>query len=306
MTIAKPLIAGSGQQFFRVSADCTWANRCAAIQVYSVTLEGKRTIDHAQCQVKFFDRDLVGSEFRRNSYLIRRSIDGLEKKAESGRAHRMQRRMVYKLFSSLVDYDNDFRSMKEVILDSDEYEATALVKFQGPQGDFYRSPYWIDSLGHLSGFVMNANDATDSESQVFVNHGWEFMRCLKDFSPDATYRTYVKMQPLKGSIWAGDVYIFDGDEIVGISGGIRVCFSFIVYASSREALVPSPRAQDLEHRSPSAEPADSKPASQAAKSAYYRTQAAKQERAHPWPSVRCQRSAWYSCVRGWVAGERTD
>lgn len=130
--------------------------------------------------------------------------------------------MVYKLFSALVDYDVNYKSIEEVILDSEHYEATALVKFQAPPGNFYHNPFWIDSLGHLSGFVMNANDATDSKNQVFVNHGWDSMRCLKEFSSDVTYRTYVRMQPWQNSIWAGDVYIFDGDDIIGVFGGVKV------------------------------------------------------------------------------------
>ena len=222
MTVSKPLIATGQQQPFRVSASTNWSSNCATIQVYSVTTEGKRTIDHAQCRVDFFDRRSAEQEFKRIQYLIKRSIESLERKAETGTSHRLQRGMVYKLFSALVDYDDNFKSIREVILDSSEYEATARVRFQGSGGNFHRSPYWIDSLGHLSGFVMNANDATDSANNVFVNHGWESMRCLKDFSPDTDYFTYVKMQPWKGLMWAGDVYIFEGDNIIGVSAGIKV------------------------------------------------------------------------------------
>jgi naphtho-gamma-pyrone polyketide synthase len=130
--------------------------------------------------------------------------------------------MAYKLFAALVDYDNNYKSMQEVILDSEQYEATARVKFQAEAGSFHRNPFWIDSLGHLSGFVMNANDATDSKNNVFVNHGWDSMRCLKKFSADATYQTYVKMQPWQGTIYAGDVYVFEGDDIVAVYGGVKV------------------------------------------------------------------------------------
>jgi hypothetical protein len=69
---------------------------------------------------------------------------------------------------------------------------------------------------------MNASDATDSKNTVFVNHGWDSMRCLKKFDPNVTYRTYVRMQPWQNSIWAGDVYLFDGDDIVAVYGGVKV------------------------------------------------------------------------------------
>jgi len=221
MVVPKPMIAKGGKQLFRVSATAHWAEEYAQVQVWSVTPEGKKIIDHAYCQVKFFDTSAAELEWKRNAYLILRSIKQLQESTESGEAHRMKRGMVYKLFASLVDYDENFKSIREVILDSDQHEATALVKFAAPPGNFHRNPFWIDSIGHLSGFIMNASDTTDSKNQVFVNHGWDSMRCLKKFDPSVTYRTYVRMQPWQNSIWAGDVWMFDGDDIVAVYGGVK-------------------------------------------------------------------------------------
>ncbi|GAB1193046.1 hypothetical protein APSETT444_002248 [Aspergillus pseudonomiae] len=221
MVVPKPLIAKGGEQLFRVSATANWAEKKASVQVYAVNADGKKTVDHAHCTVKFFDTSASELEWKRISYLVKRSIDSLHQNVETGEAHRIQRGMVYKLFSALVDYDDNYKSIREVILDSDNNEATARVKFQAPPGNFHRNPFWIDSFGHLSGFIMNASDATDSKSQVFVNHGWDSMRCLKKFSPDVTYRTYVRMQPWQNNIWAGDVYIFEGDDIIAVFGGVK-------------------------------------------------------------------------------------
>lgn len=221
MMVPKPLIAKGGKQLFRVSATANWAEENAKVQVWSVTPEGKKILDHATCNIKFFDPSPYGLEWKRSSYLIKRSIEHLQESTISGQAHRMKRGMVYKLFASLVDYDENYKSMREVILDSEQHEATALVKFEAPPGNFHRNPFWIDSIGHLSGFIMNASDNTDSKNEVFVNHGWDSMRCLKKFDPSVTYRTYVRMQPWKDSIWAGDVYMFEGDDIVAVYGGVK-------------------------------------------------------------------------------------
>ncbi|KAJ5148914.1 hypothetical protein N7448_000492 [Penicillium atrosanguineum] len=204
MVVPKPMIAKGGKQLFRVSATANWADEHALIQVWSVTPEGKKIIDHAHCHVKFFDTSVAEAEWKRNTYLIKRSIEHLQESTESGEAHRMKRGMVYKLFASLVDYDENYKSIQEVILDSEQHEATALV-----------------NIGHLSGFIMNASDATDSKNQVFVNHGWDFMRCLKKFDPKVTYRTYVRMQPWQNSIWAGDVWMFEGEDVVAVYGGVK-------------------------------------------------------------------------------------
>ncbi|KAL2811319.1 hypothetical protein BJX63DRAFT_277187 [Aspergillus granulosus] len=221
VSVPKPLIAKTGKELFRVSATANWANKSASVQVWSVTPEGKKLLDHASCEVKFFDCAASEMEWKRSSYLIKRSIELLEENVTTGDAHRLKRGMVYKLFSTLVDYDENYQSIREVILDSENHEATARVKLQAPLANFHRNPYWIDSFGHLSGFIMNASDGTDSKNQVFVNHGWDSMRCLKKFSPDVTYRTYVRMQPWRDSIWAGDVYIFEGDDIVAVYGGVK-------------------------------------------------------------------------------------
>ncbi|KAJ5795215.1 hypothetical protein N7457_001814 [Penicillium paradoxum] len=221
VVVPKPLIAKGGKQLFRVSATANWADEIAHVQVWSVTPEGKKILDHATCEIKFFDPSTYELEWKRSSYLIKRSIEHLQESTITGQAHRMKRGMVYKLFASLVDYDENYKSIREVILDSEEHEATALVKFEAAPGNFHRNPFWIDSIGHLSGFIMNASDNTDSKNQVFVNHGWDSMRCLKKFDPSVTYRTYVRMQPWKDAIWAGDVYLFEGDDIVAVYGGVK-------------------------------------------------------------------------------------
>ncbi|OOQ85606.1 Conidial yellow pigment biosynthesis polyketide synthase [Penicillium brasilianum] len=221
VVVPKPLIAKGGKQLFRVSATANWPEESAKMQVWSVTPEGKKILDHASCTIKFFDTSVAELEWKRSAYLIKRSIEHLKESTETGQAHRMKRGMVYKLFSALVEYDENYKSIQEVILDSDQHEATALVKFQAPPGNYHRNPFWIDSIGHLSGFIMNASDATDSKNLVYVNHGWDSMRCLKKFDPNVTYRTYVRMQPWQNSIYAGDVYLFDGDDIVAVYGGVQ-------------------------------------------------------------------------------------
>lgn len=223
VSVPKPLIFNSaGPQLFRASATANWIEKSATIQIYSVSSDGKKIAEHCSCLVKFSDCSTWEDEWKRIAYLIRRSIDRLHETAAAGKSHRLGNGMAYKLFRALVEYGPEYKSMQEIILDSEQYEATARVKFQAEPANFHRNPYWIDSFGQLSGFVMNANDATDSQNIVFVNHGWDSMRCLKKFSADVTYRTYVKMQPWRGTIYAGDVYVFEDEDIIAVYGGVKV------------------------------------------------------------------------------------
>ena len=226
MVVGKPLVGkeDGSSQLFRASATADWKTQTAHLAFYSVNSEGKKTIEHATCMVKFSNTDDWIKEWNRSSYLVKSRIEQLRKEVDNGHSHKIKRGMAYKLFGATVQYDQKFRGMEEVILDSSEYEGTAKVVFQATEkdGNFYRSPYWLDSMGHLSGFIMNANDEVDSKTQVFINHGWDSMRCSIKLSSKDMYQTYVKMQPLGGTLFAGDVYMFKDGQIIGCNQGVKV------------------------------------------------------------------------------------
>ncbi len=225
MTVSKPLIAsGNGPQLFRASASADWDARRLFMNFYSVTADGKKIADHANCAVILEDTATWLKEWKRNAYLIKGRIDSLEQGVDQGQSHKVKRGLAYKLFGALVDYGQCYQGMQEVILNSAQLEATARIKFQTTEKEenHYFSPYWVDSLGHIAGFVMNANDGIDSKRQVFVNHGWDSMRCTTRFSRDRVYQNYVRMQNIGGTMYAGDTYIFDGDDVVAIYQGVKV------------------------------------------------------------------------------------
>lgn len=224
MEVFKPFIAdtsGEKSQVLRLTTKLDLAIGRADLLYTSGT--GKAEVEHAKCHVTFDSASAWLSEWQRSSYLINGRIDSLRKSAAAGDAHTILRRMAYKLFSALVEYDDKYRGMKEVILDSPQLEATSQVVFQTKESDgtFFCSPYWIDSVAHLAGFVVNANDELDSGKQVYISHGWESMRFAEPLSAIKTYRSYVKMQAAEGSVMLGDVYVFDQDRIIGVVGGLK-------------------------------------------------------------------------------------
>ena len=224
MEVFKPLIAndqGGKGQTLRLMATADMINNQA--NLFFSSGSGKSEVQHAKCNVVYGSGEAWLAEWQRSAYLISGRIKSLQQAATSGSAHRMLRGMAYKLFGAFVEYNEKFRGMEEVILDSPELEATSSVVFQTSEADgkFLCSPYWIDSVCHLAGFIVNANDAVDSNKQVYVSHGWESMRFAEPLQADKTYRSYVKMQPLPGNMIAGDVYIFDGDRIVGMCGALK-------------------------------------------------------------------------------------
>ncbi|KAI2483367.1 hypothetical protein Ptr902_05684 [Pyrenophora tritici-repentis] len=190
----------------------------------TVTADGSKVLaEHAVGIVKYEDVNAWKEEWGRIQYMVQSQIDMLQMKLQTGAAHKVLRGMAYKLFKALVTYADNYRGMEEVILDGKTTEATASVQFQttAADGNFLCSPYWIDSLAHLSGFIVNASDHLDSENSVYISHGWGSIKIAGKLSPEKKYRSYVRMQPAPGNISVGDVYIMDGAEIIGMVMGLK-------------------------------------------------------------------------------------
>ncbi|KAJ2986930.1 hypothetical protein NUW58_g4794 [Xylaria curta] len=188
------------------------------------TGEGAKKTEHANCKAYYGDKQDWLNEFERVGYLIKSRIDALKAAEERGEASKIGRGLAYKLFTALVDYHPRYRGMESVILDSATCEATAKIVFQtSPEdGVFHTPPYWIDSVCHISGFIVNATDAVDSREHVYISHGWGSLRFAERLDGAKTYQSYIRMQNVKGTkMMAGDAYVFDGERLIGIAGEVR-------------------------------------------------------------------------------------
>jgi monodictyphenone polyketide synthase len=157
------------------------------------------------------------------THLIRSRIEDLERLAAEGKANRFSRNMAYTLFASnLVDYADKYRGMQSVVMH--ELEAFAEVQLSTKESGVWTvPPYFIDSVAHLAGFVMNCSDAMDARNNFCVTPGWKSMRFAKPLNPGAKYRSYVKMIPQVEDpmVYLGDVYIMQDEVVIGMVGGIQ-------------------------------------------------------------------------------------
>lgn len=225
MMVDKTLIASkdSEQQLLRVDGFADIETGQVKVRFYSVTSEGKTKAEHAKCTVSYTDAEEMLKTWSRSKYLVKPRIEALEDGVNNGTAEKVHRNMAYSLFGSFVQYGSSYRGMEEVALNADEYEATAKLAFQTTEedGNFLCNPYWIDSVGHLSGFIINVKEALGDKRNAFVSHGWESLCLVRPLSKDKTYKSYVKMQPAGGKMMAGDVVLFEEDEIIGVFGGLK-------------------------------------------------------------------------------------
>jgi monodictyphenone polyketide synthase len=157
------------------------------------------------------------------THLIQSRIQDLERMAAEGKASRFSNKMAYTLFAAnLVDYAEKYRGMQSVVMNG--LEAFADVQLSTKEGGIWTvPPYFIDSVAHLAGFIMNCSDAMDVKNNFCVTPGWASMRFAKPLTAGAKYRSYVKMIPTveDPQVYLGDVYILQDDEIIGMVGGIK-------------------------------------------------------------------------------------
>jgi monodictyphenone polyketide synthase len=195
-------------------ADITWQN---------VDKDGNTHDTFATATVFYGDATEWLSTWSPIEHLVQGRIEALERMAVEGIASRFTRKMAYTLFASnLVDYAEKYRGMKSVVVH--ELEAFADIELTLKESGVWTvAPYFIDSVAHLAGFVMNCSDAIDTQKDYCVTPGWASMRFAKPLVAGQKYRSYVKMIPTKDepSVYVGDVYIMQDGEIVGMVGGIQ-------------------------------------------------------------------------------------
>jgi len=197
--------------------DLTWQN---------VEADGSCTEPFATAKIIYGDAKQWLSAWSPMSHLIQSRIESLERLAVEGQANRLSRNLAYTLFASnLVDYADKYRGMQSVVMN--ELEAFAEVKLteKPDSGTYAVPPYYIDSVAHLAGFIMNCSDSIDTKNNYCVTSGWKSMRFAEPMTPGARYRSYVKMIPTKEdpAVFLGDVYILKAEDnsIVGMVGGIH-------------------------------------------------------------------------------------
>ena len=248
MGIHKPLLVQPGATKQTILTAAVWDSSSSTVTFTFSSKDGPDGAkeDHAHCKATFSDGDAWKSLWKRSSYLVQGRMDQLVQAAASGRAHKLLRPMVYKLFASFVDYAEKYQGLQEVYMDSHQLEAAANVKFltDDSDGTFTCSPYWIDGFAHLSGFILNGADTTPADS-VFISHGWGSMKFTCPFSADKSYRSYVRMQEEIGSkgVFSGDVFFFEGDEVIAMCEDLkfqRVKRSILAYLLPSGAAAAAP------------------------------------------------------------------
>jgi iterative type I PKS product template protein len=227
MEVFKPLIIRENDaenRVLQVSMEIDLHRDEAKVRYQSIDNTSRQATLHATCVVTFENTTSWTNGWNNITYLIQGRMETLNERLKKNQADKMSRTLLYRLFSSFVDYKPPYQGMEEVIIDGTNFEATSRVVFQteSKDGSFFCNPYWIDSLMHLAGFVLNGGGGVDTKQFVYVSHGWKALRFAVPLQHDKTYHSYVKMQGTgENNIMAGDVYVFDNKTIVAMCVGLK-------------------------------------------------------------------------------------
>jgi iterative type I PKS product template protein len=181
----------------------------------------------AQCNVKciihYGENHTWLKEWTRTAYLLSKRIEHLEQDAKEGTTARIPRSLVYKLFSTVVNYSQNYQGIWEALINVEDLEAAATIRFQQDQhsGEFSNSPIWIDNLAQISGFLMNATGIVNPLKDVFIAQGWESFQIAEKIDPKREYRVHLKIRDMTRGVYVGDTSILQDGRMIGLIGGIK-------------------------------------------------------------------------------------
>ncbi|RYO88710.1 hypothetical protein DL764_008697 [Monosporascus ibericus] len=188
----------------------------------------KPSVITSKCVVRLRNEHAFEIERRRLLDMVQPKIFKLQKAAAGGLASRFQGKLFYRLFANLMDYAGQYEGVQEAIVSSDFTEALASVRLPRPHDGVNAdtactlSPYWIDALTHLAGFLFNGNPMSPGDDVYIGTHMERMEIVAKDFSPHVTYQSYAYIEhPEQSDVYRGHVYILDGDSLVGFLEGAR-------------------------------------------------------------------------------------
>jgi len=195
----------------RKTSEYEWAVNVAFIS----TLNGE-SCDHGSCQVRFRKAEDIETSYMAVSQLVQKRSDALRHSADAGLSHRLMKPIIYKLFASLVSYADSYQSLDEVFIDKNYDDAVATVRLRPKigTGTFTCSPYWLDALIHLAGFLLNSN-VTNTADIAFVATGFQSLSLYEELSADINYTSYAYVRPAqKNGVFVGYVYVLQGDRVI--------------------------------------------------------------------------------------------
>lgn len=165
-------------------------------------------------------------EWSRIQPLVKARVQTLNSAIRPREVHALDTALFYKVFSEIVDYSPPYHAVQEAVIAADFHDAAATLQLTptAEHGSFISSPFAVDALVHVAGFLLNA-DVRRAKNEVHIANHIGSLRIVGDISSPGPYHVYatVREQDSKTGTSLCDVYATDSrDNLVSICTDI--CF----------------------------------------------------------------------------------
>ncbi|TEY32601.1 hypothetical protein BOTCAL_0716g00010 [Botryotinia calthae] len=253
MTHALVVHSKDTEQIVHVSADFESTQKVISI-TFSSTGNSSSMAGHGTCRIVVNEGNVVQeAEWSRMQRLVESRVSSLE---SSKTAHHMTKSLIYKLFSTLVDYDRSYHALSEISIEENFEDATATMVFkQDPElGSFTHSPYIVDALVHLAGLLLNV-DPAKSKTDLYIAGNIGRMSIMGDLPKNQQCTAYatIRERTSKG-VCLCDVYVFADTKLVATCTDIkfqrlsRDIFGIMLGKEQSFDSYPAPRKTQLLHK----------------------------------------------------------
>ncbi|KAG5958187.1 Type I Iterative PKS [Claviceps cyperi] len=203
------------------------STKSVSVRFLSQAENAKEQTDHGSCIVQVSQEIRPATrEWSRMRALVKARVVSLQASMRPRHVHAMDKSLFYKIFSEIVDYSSAFHAVEEATVASDFHDATFIIQPQAPAtdlGSYTCSPFIIDALVHVAGFLLNA-DVQKPKHEVHIANHIGSLRILGDLTEGSPFLIYatIREQDLKAGTSLCDVYMTNSqDSIVAICTDIR-------------------------------------------------------------------------------------
>ncbi|KAL3481051.1 hypothetical protein BJX99DRAFT_254029 [Aspergillus californicus] len=157
----------------------------------------------------------VRREWSRIQPLVKARVQTLTSSVRPREVHAMDTALFYKVFSEIVDYSAPYHAVHEAVIASNFRDAAVTLQLTptADLGTFISSPFAVDALVHVAGFLLNA-DVRRRKNEVHIANHIGSLRIVGDLSSSGPYHVYatIREQDSKTGISICDVYATDNQE----------------------------------------------------------------------------------------------
>ncbi|CBF73505.1 hypothetical protein AN7909.2 [Aspergillus nidulans FGSC A4] len=198
-----------------------------AVSVHFKGQTSKGAVGYGSATMRLGQPDsAVRRDWSRIQSLVRARVQTLNRSVRPREVHAMDTALFYKVFSEIVDYSAPYHAVQEAVIAADFHDAAVTLQLTptADLGTFTSSPFAVDALVHVAGFLLNA-DVRRPKNEVHIANHIGSLRIVGDLSSPGPYHVYatIREQDQKAGTSLCDVYTTDSqDRLVAVCSDI--CF----------------------------------------------------------------------------------